>query len=137
MIRGVGLVIIAGLIAAPGCLERRIHITSDPPGALVWVNDAEVGRTPVTTGFTYYGDFDVRTRKEGCEPVSTDRDQWAPIYEMAPIDLVPTALPFTIQHTVEWHIDLKPVDPALSEPEGLLARAKDLRAQAVPAKPEK
>src|SRR5262245_11374473 len=96
------------LLAMGGCLERKIHITSDPPGALVWVNDIEVGRTPVTTGFLFYGDFDVRASREGCEPVQTHRDTWAPVWETAPIDLGATALPVSLRHTVEWHIELKP-----------------------------
>jgi hypothetical protein len=138
MTRRVGLLVLAGcLIGAPGCLERRIHITSDPPGALVCVNDIEVGRTPVTTGFLFYGDFDVRARKEGYEPVSTDRDAWSPVWEMAPFDLAATAMPFTLRKTVEWHIDLKPVDPKLSEPEGLMARAREMQAKATPETQEK
>jgi len=30
-------------MAAQGCVRRVIDITSDPPGARVWVNDREVG----------------------------------------------------------------------------------------------
>lgn len=37
-------------------------IGSDPPGALVWVNDVEVGRTPVTVPFEWYGDYDLKFR---------------------------------------------------------------------------
>src|SRR5215471_15531012 len=70
----------------PGCLERTITITSEPPDAIVWLNDVEVGRTPLKTGFTFYGDYDVRLRKEGYEPVQTHRETDTPIYEFAPID---------------------------------------------------
>jgi len=38
-----------------GCVRRVIDITSDPPGARVWVNDREAGRTPCSVEFTHYG----------------------------------------------------------------------------------
>ncbi len=40
---------------AAGCVQRTITITSDPPGALVWLNDREIGRTPLDVNFVYYG----------------------------------------------------------------------------------
>ena len=46
------------------CVERRITIGSDPAGALVQVNGVEVGRTPVSVPFTWYGDYDLRFRGE-------------------------------------------------------------------------
>ena len=30
-----------------GCLERTIKVTTEPEGAVVWINDVEVGRTPL------------------------------------------------------------------------------------------
>lgn len=110
-----------------GCLERTITITSEPPGALVCVNDVEVGRTPVKTGFTYYGDYDVRLRKEGFEPLVTHRKAAAPIYEYAPVDLAATAVPARIQTNLVWHFELTPSpDPKTGE-DGLVQRAKELR----------
>jgi hypothetical protein len=47
-----------------GCVERTISITSEPRGALVYLNDEEVGRTPVSVPFTYYGVYDVRLERE-------------------------------------------------------------------------
>ncbi|MCC5829414.1 MAG: PEGA domain-containing protein [Phycisphaeraceae bacterium] len=48
-----------------GCVRRTITITSEPSGALVHLNDQEVGRTPLTIGFTHYGVYDVRLTHEG------------------------------------------------------------------------
>lgn len=127
-------VALLGLLLATvqGCLERKITITSEPPGATVWVNDTEIGRTPVTTGFLFYGEYDVQARKAGCEPVSTSRSTPTPLWEYAPLDLVATAMPFTFTKDVKWHIDLKPTDPAAAEPEALIKRANELRARAIP-----
>ena len=52
-------------ICSTGCLKRTISVTTEPPGALVWINDVEVGRTPLETDFTFYGIYDVRLRREG------------------------------------------------------------------------
>jgi len=56
------LAMLAGIPVLAGCVERRMTIGSDPPGAVVWVNDVEVGRTPVTVPFEWYGDYDLRFR---------------------------------------------------------------------------
>jgi len=118
----------------PGCLERTITITSEPPDAIVWLNDVEVGRTPLKTGFTFYGDYDVRLRKEGYEPVQTHRETDTPIYEFAPIDLAATAWPGRIKTDLVWHFDLVPSpEPKADEP-GLTQRAKELR-ESVAQKP--
>lgn len=122
------LVLAALALPCAGCLERHISVTSRPEGAIVWINDQEVGRTPVEAGFMFYGTFDVRVRKEGCEPVAGPRDVNAPWYEYPGPDLIASALPWTIRNTVRWHYDLAPT-PA--EDEGtraaLLERAAELR----------
>ncbi|MGZ3388170.1 MAG: PEGA domain-containing protein, partial [Isosphaeraceae bacterium] len=51
-----------GLFLVPGCVEQTMTIQSDPPGALVYMNDQELGRTPLTKDFTWYGDYDVQVR---------------------------------------------------------------------------
>ena len=56
-----------------GCVERTIKITSQPSGALVYLNDEEVGRTPTEVRFTFYGDYSVILRKEGHETLNTRR----------------------------------------------------------------
>ena len=56
--------LLLGCLTGAGCVQRMIKITSDPPGALVRLNDEEVGRTPVTVPFTFYGVYDVRLHRE-------------------------------------------------------------------------
>ncbi len=48
-----------------GCVERLITVHSSPAGALVYLNDEEIGRTPVSVPFKYYGTYDVRLEHEG------------------------------------------------------------------------
>ena len=129
----------AALIAAlacacAGCLQRRIHITSEPPGATVWLNGVEIGRTPVEADFTFYGDYDVRLRHEGYEPHAQRKWAVMPWYEFPPIDFIVTALPWTVRNTVRWDFELEPA-PDLSAPgagedrDALLQRADELRQQ--------
>ena len=127
--------VVLATLAASGCVERQIRVTSDPPGALVWLNDREVGRTPVETRFTFHGDYDVRVELDGYEPIQTELRAKAPVYEWPGIDLVATVLPVQFDNTIAWHFDLEPSLerslPADAFEAELLARARELRAQTV------
>ena len=50
-----------------GCVERQLTIKTIPAGALVTLNDEEIGPSPVTTSFNWYGDYNVRISKDGYE----------------------------------------------------------------------
>jgi hypothetical protein len=100
--------VLAAMVMAGGCLERTVTITSDPPGAVVRLNDIEVGRTPITTDFTYYGVYDVRLNREGQEPLAVNQRARAPIYEYPPLDLAATVLPIPIRTRLQWHYELEP-----------------------------
>jgi hypothetical protein len=113
---------------AAGCLDRTVTVTSTPPGAIVALNDTEVGRTPVETAFTFYGDYDIRLRLEGYEPVVAHKNFNPPVYEWIPIDLIATALPFNITTREKVHFDLQPAQPLDEQGEAaLLQRARELR----------
>ncbi len=61
----ISLAVLAAAAGLTGCVERTITVTSDPSGALVYLNDTEIGRTPVTVPFTFYGTYDVRLEHDG------------------------------------------------------------------------
>ena len=117
-----------------GCLERTISITTEPEGAIVWLNDVEVGRTPLETDFTFYGTYDVRIRKEGYEPLITHADADPPIQELPGIDFLAEAMPVNFSDLVKWHWVLTPVAERTEAPakveSDLIARASVLRAAA-------
>jgi hypothetical protein len=114
-----------------GCLERTITVSSEPPGALVTINGVEVGRTPVTTGFLYYGVYDVRLSREGYEPAWEARAARAPVYEYPPLDLAAEALPAEIETNIRWHFVLRPQESpgAPGAEAGLVGRARAARAE--------
>ncbi len=109
-----------------GCVERTIKITSEPPGALVYLNDEEVGRTPCRTEFTYYGTYDVRLVLDGYEPYMGPGKMDTPIHQWPVFDLVAEILPTQFSDTVEWHFDLQTVD---DDPAAMLDRALQLRSR--------
>lgn len=112
----------AALALAAGCVDRRIRVTSEPPGARVWVNDVDLGRTPAETGFTFYGPYEIRLELEGHEPVTETRRAEAPLHEQPGLDLVAEALPFSFDTVIEWHVDLEPaLDARPTTPEELAA----------------
>lgn len=123
---------VAGL-AGVGCVERRIEITSEPAGALVWVNDQQVGRTPTQAAFLYHGVYDVRVQLDGFEPLVTEAAAKPPLYEHAPLDLFAEMAPARIQNVQHWHFVLEPtLESSLSRDEleaGLLERAGAMRGE--------
>lgn len=110
-----------------GCLGRQITITSTPPGATVWLNDVQIGRTPVSAEFTHFGDFDVRLEHEGYEALATHRRARAPWYEWPPIDLAATVLPINIETRINWHFEL--TLRSAEADAGVVDRAKQMRDQ--------
>ncbi len=125
------LLVVPAAAVIGGCIERKISITSEPPGAICWVNDVEVGRTPCETDFTFYGEYDVRLRLEGYEPLRTHASAEAPLHEYPPFDFFATIAPFDFEHTVAWHFVLEKSPEAVKDPaqaEGeLMERARELR----------
>ncbi|MBO7725002.1 MAG: PEGA domain-containing protein [Thermoguttaceae bacterium] len=55
------------LLTGTGCngVRRRLTIRTDPPGATVWINDQEIGRTPISHNVTYSGTYKIRLAMEG------------------------------------------------------------------------
>ncbi len=121
------------LLLLTGCVERRIQVTSSPAGARVWINDQQVGTTPVETRFTFYGNYDVRVELAGYNSINESRTAKAPLYEYPGPDLIATALPHTFKPLIKWHFELTQVEET-TDPEhardNLLTRAESMRLQA-------
>jgi hypothetical protein len=122
-------IILIGLVSGCGTVERRIVATSDPPGALVFANDEEIGRTPFTRDFTWYGVYDVQVRKEGYDTKIAKTKVIAPLWQWPPFDLMAELLPF---HWKDYHrvnYRLTPTTQQAADPELMLARAEQLRVR--------
>ncbi len=100
-----------------GCVERLLIIRSEPPGARVWVDAVEIGRTPIEVPFEHYGTREVLLRIEGSDPprgsARTLVTLSPPWYERFPIDVLSEHLwPATIVDTHEVRMELPPLDEA-------------------------
>jgi len=119
-------ILLAGLLLA-GCVERNLTINTEPDGALVILNDEEIGISPVTVGFEWYGDYNVAIRKEGFETLKTHRKLKAPWYDGFPFDLFAQILPHRIVDSYEWQFDLE--EKKQIAPDQLIQNAEQLRSQ--------
>jgi hypothetical protein len=123
--------VVAGLALAvtAGCVQRRMTIRSNPPGALVYVDDYQVGTTPVSHDFVYYGTRKIRLVKDGFETLTVRQPIPLPWYEVFPLD-------FVTENLVPWEIrDERVIDlamqPASTEPaESVAVRAEQARLAA-------
>lgn len=116
------------LAAATGCVRRELTIESEPPGALVFLNDQEIGRTPVTRPFVFYGTYDVVLRLEGYETLRAKKLVLAPWWQWVPIDFAAEFFPLTDKQTARFVLQ-PAVEPGFEPPENLLERAAELRSQ--------
>jgi len=117
----------AALLLA-GCVERELTINTEPEGALITLNDEQIGESPVTVSFNWYGDYWVRATKEGYATLETNRELEAPWYDWFPLDFFAQVLyPGRIVDSTEWTFELAPrQDPTREE---LINQAETLRTQ--------
>ena len=123
------------VLAATGCVERTVRINTAPQGALVIVNDEEVGVSPVRFSFLWYGDYDIMLRKDGFKTLKTHHRVDPPWYQYPPIDLVAECLiPGTVRD--EHVLPTYELEAALLPPaKELVGRAIELRRQALQEEP--
>ena len=94
-------------------------LESNPPGALIYLNGEEVGRTPVTHDFLWYGDYKVELRKPGYETFTTHTWVGAPWWQLPPIDFAADISPVPLADRQHFSYTM---EPASTQPAGLNAR---------------
>jgi hypothetical protein len=112
-----------------GCVERMLTLESDPPGALVYMNDQEVGRTPLTTDFTWYGNYGVTVRKDGYDTLKTETNVKAPWWQWVPMDLFAEILPIPFRDHQRFAYTLEPASTQPADPQAMYDRAAELRGK--------
>jgi hypothetical protein len=126
MRRAVLVAALVATLAAPGCVQRRMTIRSNPPGALVYVDDYQLGTAPVSHDFVYYGTRKIRLVKDGYETLTVRQPFPLPWYQYFPLD-------FVTENLIPWEIrDERVVDLAMAPaasipPESIVARAEQAR----------
>lgn len=124
------VLLVAVVAILPACVRRTVEITSTPSGALVLLNDREVGRTPLTTEILYYGTYDVQLRLEGHEPINGSAEAKAPAWDWIGPDLVAELIPVDFTSRNVWHFTMTPVD---LDPAAVLLRARGLQSRTIVA----
>src|SRR4051812_45200756 len=119
------LLMLLSILFLTGCAKRTLDITSEPSGALVYLNGDEVGRTPLRYDFTWYSDYDVILRKDGYETLKTNRKMDAPLLFIPPLDLVGEL--FGAKDHRHWNFTMQPAIVAATNPAGLINRGQSLK----------
>jgi hypothetical protein len=127
-----------------GCVERRLTIGSAPEGALVYLNDKEIGHTPITVPITWDGDYDLRFRYEkdvgtpGNPKIEryylhTHQKTEVPWFSVIPLDLFAelTPVPFKDEQVWAFSIPQVPEEPA----DAVIERAHRLKTELEASKP--
>jgi PEGA domain len=123
-----GAALAFALATISGCVDRRFVIESDPPGAIVYLNDKWVGPTPVDQSFTYYGKYRFVFARDGYEILTTDEKICTPWWSYFPLEFVVESLyPGVIRDHRTIHKQLEPRQETTAQ--DILGRAEQLRAQ--------
>jgi PEGA domain-containing protein len=116
------------VVCSVGCVRRTITIETTPTGGTVFLNDEEIGQTPVSRDFTWYGDYDVVIRKDGHRTLGTNVEVFAPWYQIPPIDLFADVFwPGRIHDHRRFHFTLDDQSP--TDADELIVRAVEMRAR--------
>ncbi len=122
------IVILLLCLCLNGCVERMISVNTTPPGAIIWLNGDEIGASPVTTSFLWYGQYEIEIKQDGYQTLKTTRKANPPIYQWPIIDFFSECLfPFQLTDHHQWDFELTP--QTIADPNALLDRAQSLREQ--------
>ena len=107
------------VLMASSCAARRTFtVTSEPPGAVLRIDDRVVGRTPYEENFDAYGKRRITLYKEGYHTLSMLVDIDAPWYGVFPLDLFSEVLlPVGWKDPHPIHVVLEPESGGVSAPD--------------------
>jgi len=117
-------------LAQVGCVHRRVTINSYPSGALVKVDGKDIGYTPASFDYTWYGTREVQLLRDGYETHTEMVEIPAPWYQKFPLDFVSDN--FLGRHITDhrqFSFQLEPKRTDLSS--NVMQRAGSLRSEAL------
>lgn len=115
-------------LASSGCVSRRMTFTTNPPGAMVLLEGREIGYSPASADFTYYGTRQVTMIKDGYETRTEYVTVPAPWYQWPVIEFFSDNFsPKRITDRRMYSFDLQPKQ-IVSDDE-LRSRARQLRSE--------
>jgi hypothetical protein len=103
-----GILMMMCALCLGGCIRRMATVSSDPPGAKVWINGVYRGETPVEIPYNWNWYYDIRVEKDGYERLTARERFYAPVQHWVPLDLATEVLPVRSQESQYRHYVLKP-----------------------------
>ena len=123
------LLLFAELTAVSGCVRRRLTVRTNPPGAVAYLDHVELGKTPISRNFDFYGKRELKLVKEGYEPHTEMIHLRAPWYEWPGLDFFSEVLvPGMITDEPNYSVNLKPQQ--VVSPDDLIAEGERMKALA-------
>jgi hypothetical protein len=117
------------LLIGGGCVQRTFTIDTDPQGALVYINDQEIGRTPIKRDFTWYGVYDMQIRKDGYQTLDQKVPLNAPWWQIIPFDFFAELWPGHLKDERHFNFSLKSATTEPVDPDAIFSRAFEMRGQ--------
>lgn len=111
-------------------MHRRLTIRSDPPGAAVMVDGTEVGYTPASIDYTYYGTREITLTKDGYKTLTTPIKLSTPWYQVFPLEFVTDNFALTKindRREVTYALTRENLEPT----QNVESRADNLRSEAL------
>lgn len=125
----ISLLLLLGLTQV-GCVHRRVTINSSPSGAAVKVDGKDIGYTPASFDYTWYGTREVQLLRDGYETHTEMVDIAAPWYQKFPLDFVSDN--FLGRHVTDHRQFSFQLEPKRTDlPSSVMQRAGSLRSEAL------
>ncbi len=123
------ILLLAGFSLLTGCVERRYTIRTEPPGATIVVNGEEIGPSPASRNFYFYGDREITMILDGHQTKTVIQPIKAPWWDNYVTEFfTENIVPWTMRDERVFKYQMV---PAVSPPEGILRdRAESLRSEA-------
>lgn len=99
------------LLVLGGCIRRMATVTTDPPGADLYVNGVYRGKTPVEVPYDWNWFYDYRLEKKGYEALCVRERFYAPGKHVVPLDFGAQVAPVKSREAQWRHYVLKPERP--------------------------
>lgn len=121
MARAVLMLLLSSAALLAGCVERRIYLVSEPPGADVYIDGEFIGKTradddpegPLYASFVYYGRREYTLRLPGYRTASGSMRLETPWYQYPPMDFFAEVLaPWKIVDRHHINVELEESNPA-------------------------
>lgn len=126
---GLAIILAIQSISLVGCVSRRMTIVSNPPGAMALLDGKEIGYTPASSDFIWYGKRQVTLMKDGYETQTGLVTVNAPWYQWPVIEFFTDNFsPHRITDRRVFNFDLQPKQ--MIPDEELRSRARQLRSEA-------